>query len=327
MNMRFLGKTGIKVSELSFGTMTFGVASVGQKEADVMVKMALEAGINCFDSADVYSGGLSEEMLGRALGNRRKDVVIATKVRMRTGPGPNEVRLSRHHIIEGCNASLKRLGTDYIDLYQVHDFDKNTALEETLWALDNLVRQGKIRYTGCCNFAAWRLMKSLAISEKHGWDKFVSFQGFYSLGGRDIEYELVPLCLDQGLGILVWGPLSGGFFSGKYHQNKPRPKDCRLSEPNNFSLHDEDKCFKMIPELEGIAKEHDATVAQTALNYLLRKPGVTSVIVGAKTKEQLADNLKAAEWEMTKEETGRLDKVSEPAPIYPHKMFMPPENE
>ena len=212
MRMRFLGKTGVKVSELCFGTMTFGgrsffkyVGQLGQKEATKLVDMSLEAGINFFDTADVYSEGLSEEMLGKALGKRRQSIILATKVRGKMGPGPNDIGLSRHHIIEGCNASLKRLGTDYINLYQVHNFDPDTPPEETMRALDDLVRQGKVRYIGCSNYSGWQLMKSLAISDKRGWGKFVTLQYLYSLLARELENEMVPLCLDQG-----WASWSGG---------------------------------------------------------------------------------------------------------------------
>lgn len=326
MKIRFLGKTGVKVSELCFGTMTFGgrgywtiVGQVDQKQADILVNTALEAGVNFFDTADVYSLGWAEEILGKALGNRRKDVILATKVRGRMGPGPNEVGLSRHHILDGCNASLKRLGTDYIDLYQLHSFDFSTPLEETLRALDDLVRQGKVRYIGCSNFPAWQLMKALFVSEKHNWEKFVTLQALYSLIARDLELEFVPLCLDQGLGILPWSPLGAGFLTGKYRRGKPRPQGARRSEPQNqFLQFDEEKGYDIVEELDLIAKNHNATVAQSALNYLLRKPGVTSVIIGAKTIEQLTDNLKTTDWEMTPEEVSRLDALSQPPRVYPH---------
>ncbi|HVP35907.1 MAG TPA: aldo/keto reductase [Terriglobales bacterium] len=327
--MRFLGKSGLKVSELCFGTMTFGgrgywtiVGQVDQKLADNLVNTALEEGVNFFDTADVYSLGWAEEILGKALGSRRKDVIIATKVRGRMGPGPNEVGLSRHHILEGCNASLKRLGTDYIDLYQVHSFDFITPLEETLRALDDLVRQGKVRYIGCSNFPAWQLMKALSLCEKHNWEKFVTLQAFYSLISRDLELEHVPLCLDQGLGILPWSPLGAGFLTGKYRRRQPRPQGARRSEPQNqFLQFDEEKGFDIVEELDRIAKNHNATIAQAALNYLLRKPGVSSVIIGAKTIEQLSDNLKTTDWEMTSEEVSRLDALSLPPRVYPHWML------
>jgi aryl-alcohol dehydrogenase-like predicted oxidoreductase len=333
VKMRFLGKTGIQVSELCLGTMTFGgrgffknIGGLGLKEATQLVDMALEAGINFFDTADVYSEGLSEELLGKALGKRRKDIILATKVRGRMGPGPNDVGLSRHHIIEGCNASLKRLGTDYIDLYQVHNFDPDTPFEETMRALDDLVRQGKVRYIGCSNYSGWQLMKALAISDKRGWERFVTLQAYYSLMARELENEMVPLCLDQGLGIMVWSPLSGGFLSGKYRRGKPQPKGTRLSGPQpRFLQFDEEKAFDIVEELDKITKNHKATVAQAALNYLLRKEGVSSVIIGARTPQQLADNLKTSDWEMSAEEVERLDEMSKPLPLYPYWMHaMPP---
>jgi len=326
MKIHFLGKTGIKVSELCFGTMTFGgrgrhkiIGEVDQKEADTLVGMALDAGINFFDTADVYSEGLSEEICGKALGTQRKNIILATKVRARMGPGPNDVGLSRHHILEGCNASLKRLGTDYIDLYQVHSFDPITPLEETLRALDDLVRQGKVRYIGCSNFAGWQLMKALSISERYGWEKFVSLQALYSLIARELENELVPLCLDQGMGILVYSPLGGGFLTGKYRRGQPRPEGTRLSQTESNSLpFDEEKGFNVVEQLDRIGKEHNATVAQAALNYLLRKQGITSVIIGARTREQLAENLRTIDWEMTPAEVTRLDELTQPIPIYPY---------
>jgi aryl-alcohol dehydrogenase-like predicted oxidoreductase len=323
MRMRFLGNTGIQVSELCLGTLTFGgerfFGGLNQKEADTLVNMALEAGVNFFDTADVYAYGESEQILGKALGRRRKEVILATKVRAIVGPGPNDGRLSRHHIIEGCNASLNRLVTDYIDLYQVHSFDPNTPIEETLRALDDLVRQGKVRYIGCSNFAGWQLMKALAISDARGWVRFATLQAYYSLLCRDLEYELVPLCRDQGLGILVWSPTSGGFLTGKYHRGKARPTGARLSDPNSMFMNfDQEKGFDIIEELDHIAKAHDATVAQASLNYLLLKPGVTSVIIGARSPEQLADNLKTVEWQMTSEEFQLLDGISKPPRVYPY---------
>lgn len=333
MRMRFLGKTGVKVSELCFGTMTFGgrsffkyVGQLGQKEATTLVDMSLEAGINFFDTADVYSQGLSEEMLGKALGRRRQSIILATKVRGKMGPGPNDIGLSRHHVIEACNASLKRLGTDYIDLYQVHNFDPDTPQEETMRALDDLVRQGKVRYIGCSNYSGWQLMKAMAISDKRGWERFVTLQALYSLLARDLENEMVPLCLDQGLGILVWSPLSGGFLSGKYRRGKPKPKGTRLTAPQpRFLQLDEEKGVDIVEDLDRIAKAHNATVAQAALNYLLAKEGVSSVIIGARTPEQLADNLKTTDWEMSAEEVNRLDEMSQPVPVYPYWMqAMPP---
>jgi len=329
MKTRYLGNTGVRVSELCFGAMTFGergywtyVGQVQQKEATELVNTAIDGGINFFDTADVYSEGWSEEILGKALGNKRKDIILATKVRGRTGPGLNDVGLSRRHIIDSCDASLKRLNTDYIDLYQVHSFDPRTPLEETLRALNDLVREGKVRYIGVSNFTGWQLMKALAISDKQKLERFVTLQAFYSLIARDLENELVPLTLDQKLGILTWSPLGGGFLTGKYRRGKPRPEGARRSDPTNqFLQFDEEKGFDIVDELEKIAQNHGASITQAALNYLLRKPGVTSVIIGAKKKEQLEDNLKTTDWEMTPEEVARLDDMSKPPRAYPYWML------
>jgi len=329
MKTRFLGNTGVRVSELCFGAMTFGgrgywtnVGQVEQQEADALVGAALEAGVNFFDTADVYSEGRSEEILGRALGARRKDVVLATKVRGRTGPGPNDVGLSRKHVLESCDGSLRRLGTEYIDLYQVHSYDPKTPLEETLRALDDLVRAGKVRYIGASNYTGWQLMKALAISDAQHLERFVTLQALYSLIARDLEHELVPLSLEEKLGILPWSPLGAGFLTGKYRRGKPRPTGARRSDARNqFLQFDEERGFDIVDELERIAGAHGATIAQAALNYLLRKPGVTSVIIGAKTMAQLADNLKAADWEMTADEAARLDALSGPPRLYPYWML------
>lgn len=329
MKMRFLGNTGVKVSELCFGAMTFGgkgywkiIGEVEQKTADQLVGTAIDGGINFFDTADVYSEGMSEKILGKALGPKRKDIILATKVRGRTGQGPNDIGLSRKHIIDNCNASLKRLGTDYIDLYQVHSFDPVTPLEETLRTLTDLVREGKVRYIGVSNYTGWQLMKALSISEKYNLEKFVTLQALYSLIARDLENELVPLSLDQNLGILPWSPLGGGFLTGKYRRGKKRPDNARRSDPNDqFLQFDEENGFDIVDELEKIAKNHNASITQAALNFLLRKPGVSSVIIGARNKEQLADNLKTSDWEMTKEEVNSLDELSNPPRVYPYWML------
>ena len=329
MKMRLLGNSGLKVSEICFGAMTFGgkgywkvIGELEQKDANELVNLSLDSGVNFFDTADVYSEGLSEEMLGKALGNHRKEIILATKVRGRTGKGPNDVGLSRHHIIENCNASLKRLGTDYIDLYQLHSFDPFTPQEETLRALDDLVRAGKVRYIGASNHTGWQLMKALAISDKQNLEKFITLQAYYSLVARDLENELVPLCLDQKLGILPWSPLGGGFLTGKYRKGKERPKNARRSDrESQFLQFDEEKGFDIVDELEKIANNHNATIAQAALNYLLRKPGVSSVIIGARTKEQLANNLKSSDWKMTPEEVTKLDALSMPPKVYPYWML------
>ena len=278
MKMRFLGKTGIKVSALCLGTLTFGghkaIGGLDQKEADILVNTALESGVNFFDTADVYSSGESEQILGKSLGTLRKSVVLATKARAIVDRGPNDGRLSRLHILEGCEASLKRLGTDYIDLYQAHSFDPNTPLEETLRALDDLVSQGKVRYIGCSNFAGWQLMKALAISDARGWVRFATLQALYSLVCRDLEYELVPLCTDQGLGILIWSPTASGFLTGKYRRGKPRPQGARISDPNAMFINfDQERGYDIVEELDRIAIAHHTTVAQAALNYLVQTRG------------------------------------------------------
>jgi aryl-alcohol dehydrogenase-like predicted oxidoreductase len=326
MNLRFLGNSGIKVSELCLGTMTFGgkgifetIGKVDQKTADTMVGMALDAGINFFDTADVYSQGMAEELLGKALGQKRKEIILATKVRGQAGPGPNDVGLSRSHIIAGCHASLRRLGTDYIDLYQVHSFDPRTPLEETLDTLNGLVHQGLVRYIGCSNFTGWQLMKALGISDKRNWERFITLQAYYSLVARELENELLPLCLDQKLGILPWSPLGGGFLTGKYRPGQKPPEGTRRSRTEGvFLKFDEKKGYAIVDELDKISRAHDSSIAQAALNYLLRRPGVSSVIIGARNVEQLTDNLNAANWELTPEEVTRLDELSAPPRLYPY---------
>ncbi len=329
MNYRQLGHSGLLVSELCLGAMSFGkqgywevVGGLGDAEAQRLVDMALDGGINFFDTADVYSYGQSEEILGRALKPRRREVVLATKVRGRMSPEINDVGLSRHHLIRSCETSLQRLGTDYIDLYIVHSFDFVTPLEETLSTLNDLVRQGKVRYLGCSNFAAWQLMKALALAEKHHWEKFVSLQALYSLVARDVETELVPLCQDQRLGLTPWSPLAGGFLTGKFRRGEKGPADARRSkEQHNFIQVDEDKGFRILDEVQRIAQARGVSVAQVALNYLLRKPAVSAVLVGATKPEQLQDNLKATSWTLEEAEVKALDAVSQPRRPYPHWML------
>jgi aryl-alcohol dehydrogenase-like predicted oxidoreductase len=325
MDMRFLGRSGLQVSVLSFGTMTFGgrgrfeaMGSTGVRDARRQLDMCLDAGVNLVDTADVYSAGLSEEIVGEALGPKRDRVVLATKVRGRMGEGPNDLGLSRHHIVRACEASLRRLGTDWIDLYQVHGWDSLAPLEETLDALDALVTSGKVRYIGCSNYSAWHLMKALCISERDGLERFVSQQVNYSLVARELEHELVPLSLDQGVGILVWSPLAGGFLSGKFRRGQADPEDTRRAALGSPGGIDEDQGFSIIEVMDEIAGARGASVAQVALNWLIAKPGVTSVIIGARTDEQLRDNLAAASWELSPEELGRLDEVSERPLPYPY---------
>ncbi|HEY3714625.1 MAG TPA: aldo/keto reductase [Jatrophihabitantaceae bacterium] len=326
MDYRQLGNSGLRISVLTLGTMTFGgvgwssvVGSTDVEGAKRQIGMCLDAGVNLIDTADVYSAGASEEIVGQALGGRRDDVLLATKVRMPMGRGPNDAGLSRHHVIRGCEASLRRLGTDYIDLYQVHEWDGQTPLEETLGALDSLVQSGKVRYVGASNYAGWQLMKALGIAERDGLPRFVSQQIHYSLQARDAEYELVPLSLDQGLGILVWSPLAGGLLSGKYRRSDPNPEGTRRfagwDEP---PVYDEDKLYDTIDVLVEIGQSRGVSAARIALAYLIGRPGVTSVVVGARTDEQLADNLAAASVTLTDDERDRLDDVSAMPLLYPY---------
>ena len=326
MEYRALGKSGLRVSVLTMGTMTFGgggnfakVGSTGADEARRQVDQCLAAGVNLFDTADVYSGGLAEEILGQALQGRRDEVLVATKVRMPMGSGPNDAGLSRHHIVTGCEASLRRLGTDHIDLYQVHEWDGRTPLEETLGALDLLVQSGKVRYVGASNYAGWQLLKALGTADRLGLPRFASQQIYYSLQARDAEYELIPAAVDQGLGVLVWSPLAGGLMSGKYRRDRQPPAGSRqLTDWNEPPVRDQDALHATVDVLVAIAEGHGVSAAQVALAYLLGRPGVTSLVIGAKTAEQLADNLAAADLVLTAEERSRLDDVSAIPLIYPY---------
>jgi aryl-alcohol dehydrogenase-like predicted oxidoreductase len=326
MDYRQLGHSGLRVSSLTLGTMTFGgrdkFANVGTTDvegATRQIDMCLDAGVNLIDTADVYSGGLSEEIVGRALRGRRDRVLLATKARMPMGEGPNDAGLSRHHIIRACEASLRRMGTDYIDLYQVHEWDGATPLEETLGALDHLVASGKVRYIGCSNYGGWQIMKALGISERRGYERFVSQQIYYSLQARDAEYELVPVAVDQGLGILVWSPLAGGLLSGKYRRGEQGPEGSRhLTDWNEPPVRNEDQLYDIIDALVEIAEEHDVSPAQVALAWTLGRPGVASLVIGARTDEQLADNLAAADLVLGDEERTRLDELSAPPLLYPY---------
>lgn len=326
MEYRALGTSGLRVSVLTMGTMTFGgtggfanVGSTGVDDARRQVDMCLDAGVNLIDTADVYSDGLSEEILGQVLHGRRDRVLVATKVRMPMGEGPNDAGLSRHHLISGCEASLRRLGTDHIDLYQVHEWDGHTPLEETLEALDLLVRSGKVRYVGASNYASWQLMKALATSERLGVPRFVSQQIYYSLQAREAEYELIPLAVDQGLGVLVWSPLAGGLLSGKYRRNVEPPAGSRqLTDWNEPPVYDRERLYDIVDVLVGIGEQRGVPAAQVALAYTLGKPAVTSLVIGARTEEQLAGNLAAASLRLTDAEHDALDKASEPPLIYPY---------
>ena len=326
MRYRQLGASGLRVSALTMGTMTFGgtggFASVGStdlEEARRQVDRCLEAGVNLIDTANVYSDGLSEEICGQVLEGRRDQVLMATKARMPMGEGPNDAGLSRHHLIRQCEASLRRLRTDYIDLYQVHEWDGQTPLSETLQALDDLVRAGKVRYVGCSNYAGWQLMKALGVADQHGLGRFVSQQIHYTLQAREAEYELVPIAIDQGLGVLVWSPLAGGLLSGKYRRGEAGPQESRLlSGWDEPPVRDPDKLYDIVEVLVEVAKGRGASPAQVALAWLLERPAVTSVIIGARTIEQLADNLGAADLTLSDDEHARLEEVSRPPLLYPY---------
>jgi aryl-alcohol dehydrogenase-like predicted oxidoreductase len=324
MEYRRLGRSGLFVSALTLGTMTFGgqggFSKVGATDvagARRQVDMCLDAGINLFDTANIYSGGESEEILGEAISGRRDDLLLATKVRMPVGDGPNDTGLSRYHIIRECEGSLRRLATDYIDLYQVHEWDGLTPLEETLEALDTLVKSGKVRYVGSSNYSGWHLMKALGISERLGLQRYISQQIHYTLQAREAEYELVPLAIDQECSILVWSPLAGGLLSGKYRRDRDASEGRHVAGWDEPPVYDTDKLCDTVDVLVEIADGRGVSAARVALAWLLGRPGVASVIVGARTDEQLADNLKAAELELSEEERRRLDEVSALPLIYP----------
>lgn len=328
MNYRYLGKSGLQVSEICFGVMTFTgkngwthLATVEQDEATRLTDTAIDKGVNFFDTADVYSNGVSEEMLGVALKGKRSAAVIATKCGFKMADDPNGNGHSRKRIFDACEASLKRLQTDYIDLYQIHSYDFTTPFEEFLSAMNDLVKQGKVRYIGASNFFAWQLMKLSALSEKYGWEKFISLQAFYSLLGRDIEYEQVPFCVEEGLGIIIWSPLHGGILTGKYKDENKWPEGTRIKDPTQVLPYDREKSRLILNEVEKIACAHKVSMGRISLSYLLHKPGVTSVIIGARNEEQLLDNISASDIHLSSEEMKILDKVSEPARIYPYWYF------
>src|ERR1700723_1376386 len=327
MEFRTLGRSGLKVPVLSFGTGTFGGGNEFFRawgasdvtEATKLVGICLDAGVNLFDSADIYSNGLSEEILGKAIAGRRNKVLISTKGSFRMGTGPNDSGSSRHHLIEAVEGSLKRLGTDYIDIYQLHGFDVATPVEETLSTLDTLVRAGKIRYIGCSNFSGWHLMKSLAVSERYGWARYVAHQAYYSLVGRDYEWELMPLGLDQKVATIVWSPLGWGRLTGKIRRGHPLPEVSRLHStaeqgppvPNEY-------LYSVVDALDEVSRETGKTIPQIALNWLLQRPIVATVITGARNEEQLRQNLAAVGWNLTPEQVARLDAASEVIPVYPY---------
>jgi aryl-alcohol dehydrogenase-like predicted oxidoreductase len=331
MKYNTLGNTGLLVSEICLGTMTFStaegmwkpIAGVEQKLADDLLKQSLDAGVNFVDTADVYSSGESEKMLAQSIANlgiARKDLVIATKGYGRTGPGRNDIGASRGHLMHAVEASLQRLRTDYIDLYQIHAFDTVTPIEETLRALDTLVEQGKVRYVGCSNWHAWQIMKALGIAEARSLAKFDTLQAYYSIAGRDLEREIVPLLKDQKLGLLVWSPLAGGLLSGKFSRDNQKPEASRRSA-FDFPIVDKERAWNVIDVMRPIADAHQTSVATVALAWILAKPFVTSIIIGAKRVDQLQQNLAAVDLKLTEDETKRLDEVSALPPEYPGWMI------
>ncbi len=327
MEFRQLGRSGLKVPALSFGTGTFGGGTEFFKawgasdvaEATRLVSICLEAGVNLFDTADVYSDGLSEEILGQAIKGRRQDVLISTKTTFRLGKGPNDVGSSRYHLIRACEASLRRLGTDYIDIYHLHGFDALTPVEEVLSTLNRLVESGKVRYVACSNFSGWHLMKSLAVSDRYGWPRYVGHQVYYSLIGREYEWELMPLGLDQGVGALVWSPLGWGRLTGRVRRGQPLPAGSRLKQTAEYGPPVADEhLYKVVDALEQVAKETEKTVAQVALNWLLQRPTISTIIMGARNEEQLRQNLAAAGWWLSASQVALLDQASEQQSIYPY---------
>ena len=327
MEFRQLGRSGLKVPALSFGTGTFGGrgdffgawGNTDVTQATRLVDICLEAGLSMFDTADVYSAGAAEEILGRAVAGRRDKVLISTKATFRMGPGANDVGSSRHHLIAACEASLRRLGTDYIDLWQMHGFDAMTPPDELLSTLDMLVRAGKVRYVGCSNYSGWHLMQSLALADRHGWPRMVAHQAYYSLIGRDYEWELMPLGLDQGVGAVVWSPLGWGRLTGKLRRGAAPPDVSRLPvTAANGPPVDDEYLYRVVDALDSVAAETGKTVPQIALNWLLQRPTVATVIIGARNEEQLRQNLGAVGWNLTAAQVATLDSASARTPVYPY---------
>jgi aryl-alcohol dehydrogenase-like predicted oxidoreductase len=329
MEYRQLGASGFKVPVLTLGTGTFGGGNEFFKawgatdvaEASRLIDICLDSGLNMFDSADVYSNGLAEEILGQAIKSRRDKVLISTKGTFPMGPGPNDMGSSRFHITNAVNASLKRLGTDYIDLYQLHGFDAVTPIAEAVSTLDDLVRAGKIRYVGCSNFSGWHLMKSLAIADRYGWSRYIAHQAYYSLVGRDYEWELMPLALDQKVSAVVWSPLGWGRLTGKIRRGQPLPKDSRLQNKAVTEVGPqvpEEHLYRVVDALDAVAGETGKNVPQIALNWLLQRPSVATVIIGARNEQQLRQNLEAVGWNLTAPQIARLDAASAVQPAYPY---------
>jgi aryl-alcohol dehydrogenase-like predicted oxidoreductase len=327
MEFRQLGRSGLKVPALSFGTATFGGGSEffrawgasDVKEATRLVDICLEADVHLFDTADVYSNGLAEQILGKAIAGRRAQVLISTKAAFRMADGPNQLGTSRHHLIQSCEASLRRLGTDHIDIYHLHGFDALTPVDEVLSTLNRLIESGKVRYIACSNFSGWHLMKSLSVSERYGWARYVAHQVYYSLIGREYEWELMPLGLDQGVGALVWSPLGWGRLTGKIRRHQPQPATSRLHQTSDRGPQVADEhLYKVVDALDQVAEETGKSLAQVALNWLLQRPTVASVIIGARNEEQLRQNLAAAGWNLTPEQVAKLDLASDVTPTYPY---------
>ncbi|BBK29495.1 aryl-alcohol dehydrogenase-like predicted oxidoreductase [Stella humosa] len=327
MEYRLLGGSGFMVPALSFGTATFGGGTdffrawgaTDVAEAKRMVDLCLDAGLNMFDSADAYSVGMAEDILGAAIKGRRNDLLISTKATFRVGKGPNDVGSSRHHLIAACEASLKRLGTDHIDLWQMHGFDALTPIEETMRTLDDLVRAGKVRYIGCSNFSGWHLMKAQAIADRYGWTRYVAHQAYYSLLAREFEWELMPVGIDQKVGTVVWSPLSGGRLSGKIGRNRVVPAGSRHAQLGTMGPeYPQEQHYDIVDVLQTLAEETGRTIPQVALNWVLRRPTVSTVIVGARDEAQLRENLGAVEFVLTPEQVARLDEASYRPPTYPY---------
>ncbi len=329
MEYRQLGGSGVRIPVLSFGTATFGGrgdffkawGSTDVAEAARLVNVCLDAGINMFDTANVYSGGVSESILGQSIKGMRDKVLISTKATFPMTDAVNDYGSSRFNLIKACEESLQRLETDYIDIYHLHGFDANTPVEETLKALDALVQAGKVRYIACSNFSGWHLMKSLSVSERHGWSRYVAHQAYYSLINRDFEWELMPLGIDQKVGTIVWSPLASGMLSGKYRRDKPYPHDARVAQggsPVPGESIDNERLYNIVDVLDEVAKETGKSIAQVSLNWLLQRPTVCNIIVGARNEEQLKQNIGAIGWNLTTEQVKRLDAVSEVQPTYPY---------
>lgn len=327
MEYRQLGASGLKVPVLSFGTATFGGGneffkawgSTQVEEAKTLINLCLDAGVNLFDTANVYSNGLSEEILGKALEGKRNEVLISTKATFPMGKGPNDFGSSRSHLLEQCEASLKRLNTDHIDIYHMHGFDGNTPVEETLKTLDTLVQSGKVRYIACSNFSGWHLMKSLSASEKYGFSKYIAHQAYYSLLDREFEWELMPLGIDQNVGTIVWSPLASGRLSGKYRRGQPLPQDNRVQQGGGHGpALNEERLFTIVEALDQVAEETGKSIAQVSLNWLLQRPTIANIVIGARNEEQLKQNLEAVGWNLTIDQVKKLDEASETDPIYPY---------